>query len=256
MNARMLLCALAAPAFLAAAASGQIITQWNFNSNPPDSNTGTGTLVPNIGSGTISNIGGTTFTFASGDASGGSSDPATGDDSGWNLTTFPAQGTDSGTAGMQALVSTVGYENIVVSWDLRTSNTGSRYYQFQYTLDASAAMPTWTPFGGDANNVFTSVGGDMWNNGNVVDLSSVPGANNNANFGFRIVSVFSPVGFTTTTAPIATYDPFEAYRAANADDRSYSTAGTWRFDMVTVVPAPGALGLLGLGGVVAVRRRR
>jgi hypothetical protein len=252
----MLLCALAAPAFLTAAASGQIITQWNFNSNPPDANTGTGTLTPNIGTGTIANIGGTTFTFASGDASGGSSDPATGDDSGWNLTTFPAQGTNSGTAGMRALVSTVGYDNIIVSWDLRTSNTGSRYYQFQYTLDASVASPTWVPFGGDANNVFTSGGGDFWNNNNVVDLSPVPGVNNNPNFGFRIVAVFSPDAFTTSNAPITSYGPFEAYRAANSDDRNYSPSGTWRFDMVTVVPAPGALALLGMGGLVAARRRR
>jgi len=253
MNARMLLCAIAVPASLTAAASAQI-TQWNFNSIVPDAATGTGTTTPNIGTGSISNIGGTTTTFASGDASGGSSDPATGDDSGWNLTTFPAQSAGSGTAGLQGLASTAGFSNISVSWDLRTSNSGSRYYQFQYTLDGSAAIPSYIPFGGDANNVFTSGGGDFWNNNNLVDLSSVAGANNNANFGFRIVSVFSPVGFTNLT-PV-TFGPNQGYRAANADDRAYATSGTWRFDMVTVVPAPGALALLGLGGLALSRRRR
>jgi len=249
----MLLCAIAVPASLTAAASAQI-TQWNFNSIVPDAATGTGTTTPNIGTGSISNIGGTTTTFASGDASGGSSDPATGDDSGWNLTTFPAQSAGSGTAGLQGLASTAGFSNISVSWDLRTSNSGSRYYQFQYTLDGSAAIPSYIPFGGDANNVFTSGGGDFWNNNNLVDLSSVAGANNNANFGFRIVSVFSPVGFTNLT-PV-TFGPNQGYRAANADDRAYATSGTWRFDMVTVVPAPGALALLGLGGLALSRRRR
>ena len=253
MNARMLLCAIAVPASLTAAASAQI-TQWNFNSIVPDAATGTGTTTPNIGTGSISNIGGTTTTFASGDASGGSSDPAVGDDSGWNLTAFPAQGSGSGTAGLQGLASTAGFSNISVSWDLRTSNSGSRYYQFQYTLDGSAAIPSYIPFGGDANNVVTSGGGDFWNNNNLVDLSSVAGANNNANFGFRIVSVFSPVGFTNLT-PV-TFGPNQGYRAANADDRAYATSGTWRFDMVTVVPAPGALALLGLGGLALSRRRR
>ncbi len=253
MNARMLLCAIAVPASLTAAASAQI-TQWNFNSIVPDAATGTGTTTPNIGTGSISNIGGTTATFASGDASGGSSDPAVGDDSGWNLTTFPAQSAGSGTAGLQGLASTAGFSNISVSWDLRTSNSGSRYYQFQYTLDGSAAIPSYIPFGGDANNVFTSGGGDFWNNNNLVDLSSVAGANNNANFGFRIVSVFSPVEFTNLT-PV-TFGPNQGYRAANADDRAYATSGTWRFDMVTVVPAPGALALLGLGGLALSRRRR
>ena len=253
MNARMLLCAIAVPASLTAAASAQI-AQWNFNSNPSDANTATGITTPNIGAGTLSNIGGTTTTFASGDASGGSSDPASGDDSGWNLTTFPAQGLGSGTAGIQALASTAGFSGISVSWDLRTSNSGSRYYQFQYSLNASAAIPSYIPFGGDANNVFTSGGGDFWNNNNSVDLSSIAGASNNPDFGFRIVSVFSPVGFTNLT-PV-TFGPNEGYRAANADDRAYASSGTWRFDMVTVVPAPGALALLGLGGLVGLRRRR
>jgi len=255
MKARMLLCALAAPAILAGAANAQI-TQWNFNSVVPDAATGTGTTTPNIGTGSISNIGGTTTTFASGDASGGSSDPATGDDSGWNLTTFPAQSAGSGTAGLQGLTSTAGFQDIVVSWDLRTSNSGSRYYQFQYTLDGSAAIPSYIPFGGDASNIFTSGGGDFWNNGNSVNLSSIAGANNNANFGFRIVSVFSPVGFTQTTLGLATFGPNAGYRAANADDRAYATSGTWRFDLVTVVPAPGALALMGMGGLLVTRRRR
>lgn len=67
------------------------VAQWNFNSTPPDANTGTGVTTPSTGSGTASLVGGTTATFASGDAGTGSTDPATGDDSGWNVTAFPAQ---------------------------------------------------------------------------------------------------------------------------------------------------------------------
>ena len=72
--------------------NADIITQRNFNSSIPNANTGTGVVVPNIGSGTASLVGATTATVASGDANGGSTDPATGDDSGWNITSFAAQG--------------------------------------------------------------------------------------------------------------------------------------------------------------------
>lgn len=237
MNARMLLCALAAPAFLTAAASGQIITQWNFNSNPPDTSLTTGTTVPNIGAGTISAIGGVTTSFASGNANGGSTDPDTADNSGWQTTTYPAQGTGSGTAGIQAFVSTVGYSDIVVSWDQRHSNTSSRFWQFQYTIDGT----TFSSAGLLDDGVFSGNAGDTWFNGRTVDLSAIPGVANNADFGFRIVAIFEPGG---------------AGYVASSPTGTYSTAGTSRFDMVTVVPAPGALALLGMGGLVAARRRR
>ncbi|MBX3403866.1 MAG: PEP-CTERM sorting domain-containing protein [Phycisphaeraceae bacterium] len=238
MNARMLLCALAAPAFLTAAASGQIITQWNFNSNPPDGVLTTGTTAPNIGAGTISVIGGVTTSFASGNANGGSTDPDTGDNSGWQTTTYPAQGTGSGTAGIQALVSTVGHSDIIVSWDQRHSNTSSRFWQFQYTLDGE----TFSSAGLADDGIYSGNAGDTWFNGRTADLTGIAGAANNANFGFRVVAVFDPAGTGQYLASSAT--------------GTYGPTGTSRFDMVTVVPAPGALALLGLGCATALRRRR
>jgi hypothetical protein len=61
-------------------------TQWYFNSTTPDANTGTGSTSPSIGSGLFALVGGTTSTFASSDANGGSTDPLIGDDSGLNTT--------------------------------------------------------------------------------------------------------------------------------------------------------------------------
>jgi hypothetical protein len=119
---------LIASAFVAphrAAATTTIITQWTFNSPTPDGNTATGTTDPAIGSGTASLVGGTTATFASGDAGTGSSDPATGDDSAWNTTTYAPQGTQDRQRGAQFAVSTVGYQNIRFSFDLRHSNTAA-----------------------------------------------------------------------------------------------------------------------------------
>ncbi|MFN7088051.1 MAG: PEP-CTERM sorting domain-containing protein [Burkholderiales bacterium] len=229
-----------AAAFAASNAQAIVVTQWNFNSPTPDSNTGTGTLLPAIGMGTASLVGGVTATFASGDASGGSSDPATGDDSGWNTSTYAAQGTGDKTRGVQFNVSTVGFNNVVINYDLRHSNTSSRYEQFQYSTDG-VNFVDFAQFDGNA--------GDTWFNGRSVDLSGVASVNNNANFAFRVVSTFAP----STTG----------YVASNPSS-SYSTSGTWRFDMVTVNAAPvpeaetWAMVLAGLSlvGFMAARRRK
>ena len=99
---------------LLAAVSGinaATITHWNFNSNPPDANLGTGTTVPATGNGTLSRLNGPAPTYASG-ISGG---PASGDDTGLNTSSYPAQGTGNKTSGLQIGASTRGYTNIVVT---------------------------------------------------------------------------------------------------------------------------------------------
>lgn len=240
-------CALAVGACgLAASAGADVITQWNFNSNPPDTSTATGTTVPNVNitapAATIALQGGVTHPGFNNGA--GSSDPAPSDNSGYQTTTYPAQGTASGTAGVAFTTSTVGWQDIVVSWDQRFSNTSSRFFEFQYTLDFSAASPLWVTFGGVREN---TLGGDQWLNSNQADLTGIAGVDNNANFAFRVVAVFEP----GTSAYLSSRLPPQS---------TYAPTGTWRFDMVTVrgteIPTPGTMALLGLGGLVALRRRR
>jgi hypothetical protein len=110
-------CALA----LSAPVRAQVFAQWDFNSNPGDAATGTGILTPSIGAGSLTLVGGTTSTFASGAANGGSTDPNTTDDSGLNVTTFAAQGAENKARGVQFNVSTVGVQDISVSWDNATA---------------------------------------------------------------------------------------------------------------------------------------
>jgi hypothetical protein len=107
----------------------------------------------------------------------------------------------------------------------------------QYTLDGS----TWNDI-----QVFDGNLGDTWFNNRTVDFTAISGADNNANFGVRVV---------------ATFNGGTEYSASNPTG-SYATSGTWRFDMVTIkgaaVPEPSALGLLAVAGVVAggMRRKR
>ena len=215
-------------------ALGDVITQWNFNSAVPDNDTSTGTTNPSVGAG-VATLLGTTGGFASGTSNGGSSDPALTDNSGWQTTTYAAQGTEDSGRGVQFNVSTLGYTGISIGYDLRHSNTSSRFERLEYTLDGS----TW-----NSASVFDGNAGDTWFNGRSFDFSGIGGSANNPNFGIRVVATFA--------------SGTSAYAPSNSTS-TYATTGTWRFDMVTVsgiaiVPEPGSATFLGLIGLVGLVR--
>ena len=224
-------------AVLQGSAQAATLTQWNFNTVPADANPATGIVTPNIGTGTVSLVGGTTLTppFATAEDGGKSSDPLVGDDSALNTTTYPAATALDKSAGVEFRVSTVGQQSVEVIFDQYFSATSSRFSQFQYSLDGA----TFVDFGSQVDGALK--GSDMWSNGNTFNLSSIAGANNNANFAFRIVSAFAP----STTGYAGT-------------GGTYATDGQWRFDMATInadatpvptpVPTPALLpGLVGMG---------
>jgi hypothetical protein len=157
----------------------------------------------------------------------------------------------------------VGYENIQVSFAHRASGTASRWAQVDYTLDGGA---TWVV--GFWNNAGGLSPHDTFYNF-TVDFSSIAGAGNNADFGFRIVSIFSPEAFDQNNA-LAEFAANTAYMRANSAavfspntstaTGDYGASGTWRFDNVMIsgsaIPSPAAAALLGAAGLVCVRRRR
>lgn len=226
--------------------SAATITQWNFNSVPGDAAVATGTTAPSTGVGAASLLT-TTAVFATGagtviNPTNKSSDTNTTDNSAWGVATFPAATAGDLTAGAQFLVDTTGYESINFTFDLRHSNTSSRYEAVQYTLNGS----TWSTL-----TFFTDAVGDTWSNGRTVSFAAIPQTSNNANFGVRVVAAHASTAGIVGGA---------ANYVATGPASTYATTGNWRFDMATVsgtlIPEPssallGTIGLLGL-----LRRRR
>ena len=174
-----------------ASASASIVTQWNFNQyatsgalNAPLASIGSGSAsgVDLSGSlpltGSISNIG-------SGNQSSDPVQPGTA----WNSTNYAAQGTKNGMTGVQFNASTAGVtDGLVISFDVRGSNTASRFIRLLYSTDGT----TFTSAGLANGGLHEITGGQVFNNGVTFDLTSIVAARNNNAFAFRIVTAFAP----------------------------------------------------------------
>ena len=103
----------------------QPIALWDFNQTNDllRATSGTATLVV---------LGGLRTAPASGI---GSSDPSTNADSALQLTGFPKQGTGARTAGLEIATSTVGFQSVVLRFDVRATSTASRRLQVLYSTD-------------------------------------------------------------------------------------------------------------------------
>jgi len=120
-----------------------------------------------------------------------------------------------------------------MTFDHRGSSSSSRWARVDYSLDGGA---NWTE--NFWNNQDAANGGRV--NGIspdstfytfAVNFGSVDGANNNANFRVRIVSMFSPVEFTVNSTVFGANTAYHSSGAANTTP--YGVSGTWRFDNLT-----------------------
>lgn len=137
--------------------------------------------------------------------------------------------------GVQFNSSTTGYSNIIFSWDQRFSPTSANTVRLQYTTNGS----TWTNFimtgantticagSINANGCFETNIGNLYRRVRV-DLSSIVAANNNPNFGVRILA--------------SQYQATGEYRQSSAPASLASPTGAWRFDNVNFLGTPTAAG--------------
>lgn len=220
--------------------------QWNFNSLVADDNPSTGTLTPNLGTGSVSLVNGVNgifFTAADPADRMASSDPAASDNSGWHINNFAAQGTGDKTGGVQFNVSTLGMRDVYISYDFRPGRRSAAHHTFQISTDGQNFTDIKTF---EVRQSETAC--DWFSISEGLDLSSVADVNDNAQFAFRIVSTFAPGS--------------NSYAAARPS-QTYAEFANWRFDMVTVSASPvpevqtWAMMVSGLGllGVLGSRRK-
>ena len=195
-----------------------VLTQWDFNAS---------LTAPSTGVGTLTTVGGIAApTSVSGF---GSSDPAA---TGNQSASTTGYSTNSGTQGLQFSVNPAGASSVDFSFDLRASNTGSKYVGVFFRTGANAFTSAGT---------FSLNAGGVFENGKTATLTGLGTA---TNLDVRILAVAGPTG---------------GFVAANPTS-SFSSTGTLRYDMVTFstqpVPEPASMAALGLGALALIRRRR
>ncbi|UPT71112.1 MAG: hypothetical protein M0D53_01450 [Flavobacterium sp. JAD_PAG50586_2] len=206
---------------------------------------------PNIGSGSSSvvNGGGGTIGVLQRTGMAGSGCGTQNGSIGWAFEPFDP-GSINEANGARFNTSTSGYQDIKVTWDQRFSNTSPNTVRLQYTTNGS----TWNNFimtsanttlcagSINANGCFENNAGDVYRRV-AVDLTSITGVNNNPNFGVRMMASY--------------YQSTTEFRQSNAPGSVAGTAGTWRFDNVTIsgtiitVPNPSVISNSGPAAICA-----
>lgn len=245
MTNRLALATLvAAVAGTAATANADLIAHWNFNASTANSTSGQlGVLTSTAsdsGVNTAMLIGGGSPTVTYNTVSAGTADGAVGTFAG---STLNAVGAD-GSGGALSITASVGannsnpvtangafvtfqidmsiYKDLIVSFATRGTSTGFRSAQLSYSNDGSSFTNFGATWDGGASSTFFLISRDL---STITALNSDP-------------SVFIRLTFSAATGG----------------------GGNNRIDNIqfngTKVPAPASLALLGLGGLVAGRRRR
>ena len=155
-----------------------ILYYWNFNAGAPATDQTWAQPIPaTLGNANLTytfteafSFGGTTINGIDGEVNGGTFAPRGGASLVNNGAYFTMMG------------STVGYDNISLSYPVRKTSTGFNSVEAQYTLDGS----TWLTKETIDISSYTS---STFTEAQIVhvDFNSVPGTANNANFGIRIV---------------------------------------------------------------------
>lgn len=238
--------ALAALTAISFSAHADTVALWDFNTFSCPSPCTAGVLpkaTQSANGGTLSKVGAITFTSAGGSGTGNA----------LNTSTYAGQGKENLSRGLQFMIDTSGYTDLVLTFDQRDSSSASAWTTLRYTVDGT----TWQ----DAKSFLfpsarASASTPTFETGITFDFSSIAAANDNGRFGIQFLTSFAP----DTTTYIS---------AAAGTTTAYGTSGTIRYDNVLLsgtaipdaplpVPEPEtyALMLAGLATVALLARRR
>ena len=135
----------------------------------------------------------------------------------------------------QVSFAATGYQNLSVSWDQARGGNGPATFKFQVSINNGAftdVVPSYTVGVSSGSNTWIST---TYQSSFTSTQALAAGADGAANIRIRFTATAAPTG----TAP---------------------ATGTGRIDNIvvsnTAVPAPGALALLGVAGLVGARKRR
>jgi hypothetical protein len=222
-------------AFALTSLSTATVVQFKFNSNPADANVSTGSNAPFSGVGTLGIFGAVSPSYAAGSANDTTSPT---DNSAISLTNFAPTGVaaNNGTRGLLMSFPMGGNPApVTLSFDQRNSATAAKDWAVIYTVNGS------TPTFGVAGT-FTALTYQITTASVYQTVTAALGANaSNAS--------------TVRVAIVAVQAGFSQYNATSSTS-TYATTGTARIDNIIVVPTPGAFALMGLGALVAGRRKR
>lgn len=139
----------------------------------------------------------------------------------------------------QFSTSTIGYDSLIITWDQTSSTTGPRDFVLSYSTDGTAFTAIGSPYTVLANSApIAWTGGTSFpEHTHTQDLSGITALNNQATVYFRMVDNSTSAANNTGTV---------------------ATTGTDRIDNVVIgtIPEPASLGLLALGAVGLLARRK
>ncbi|MEK6702837.1 MAG: hypothetical protein AABZ53_11275 [Planctomycetota bacterium] len=140
----------------------------------------------------------------------------------------------------QFSTSSAGYSGISITWDQTSSNTGPRDFMLQCSTDGI----TFANIGAQYSVLANAAPNPVWSAGT-----------------YQAIYTFAPVAGPASLDNQATiYFRMMMNSTVSANGGTVASAGTNRVDNIVIggtrIPTPGTMGLLGLAGLGALRRRR